>query len=57
MTVFVATELTAGEPHNMDDERIETRWFTRKELEEMIRRGRIIDGKTILGFLVWSKLR
>ena len=57
MTIFVATDLTAGEPHNMEDERIETRWFTRKELETMIRGGRIVDGKTILGFLVWSKLR
>ncbi|MGA2181587.1 MAG: NUDIX hydrolase [Bryobacteraceae bacterium] len=57
MTIFVATDLIAGEPHNMEDERIKTRWFTRKELEAMIRRGRILDGKTILGFLVWSKLR
>jgi ADP-ribose pyrophosphatase len=57
MTIFVATGLIAGEPHNMEDERITTRWFTRKELDDLIRRGRIIDGKTILGFLVWSKLR
>ncbi|MGA3026305.1 MAG: NUDIX hydrolase [Bryobacteraceae bacterium] len=57
MTIFVATDLIAGEPHNMEDERIESRWFSRKEMEEMIRRGGIVDGKTILGFLVWSKLR
>ena len=57
MTIFVATGLTAGEAHNMDDERIETGWFKRKELEKMIRKGKILDGKTILGFLVWSKLR
>jgi ADP-ribose pyrophosphatase len=57
MTVFLATELTAGEPHNMEDERIRAEWFTRKEMEEMIRRGRIIDGKTILGYLMWSKFR
>jgi ADP-ribose pyrophosphatase len=57
MTIFLATDLIAGEPHNMEDERIETRWFARKELEAMIRGGGIADGKTIIGFLVWSKLR
>lgn len=54
MTVFLATELTAGEATPMDDERIEARWFTRKELEAAIRAGRIEDGKTITGFLVWT---
>ena len=57
MTIFVATELTEGEPHNMEDERITVKWFSSKEMDDMIRRGRIIDGKTILGFLAWSKLR
>ena len=38
MTIFLATDLTAGEATPMDDERIETRWFKRKELAEMIRR-------------------
>ena len=56
MTIFVATGLTAGQAHNMEDERIECRWFTRKEIVQMIRQGRMIDGKTILGFLMWSKL-
>ena len=41
----------------MEDERIEVAWFSRKEIEKMIRSGRIIDGKTILGFSMWSKLR
>jgi len=57
MTIFVATKLTAGEPHNMEDERIEVGWFSRKNMEKMIRTGRIIDGKTIVGYLMWSKLR
>jgi ADP-ribose pyrophosphatase len=57
MTIFVATKLTAGEPHNMEDERIEIGWFSRKDVEKMIRSGRIIDGKTIVGYLMWSKLR
>jgi ADP-ribose pyrophosphatase len=54
MTIFVATDLTAGDATPMDDERIETRWFTRKELREMIRTGRIEDAKTMLGFLLWQ---
>jgi hypothetical protein len=41
----------------MEDERIEIGWFSRKDVEKMIRRGRIIDGKTIVGYLMWSKLR
>jgi ADP-ribose pyrophosphatase len=38
----------------MDDERIETRWFTRKELAEMIRDGKIEDAKTMVGFYAWQ---
>jgi ADP-ribose pyrophosphatase len=55
MTIFLATELTAGEPQPMEDERIECRWFGRKELDEMIRDGKIEDGKTIIGFLSWMR--
>jgi ADP-ribose pyrophosphatase len=55
MTIFLATELTAGEPEPMEDERIESRWFSRRELDEMIRDGKIEDGKTIIGFLTWMR--
>jgi ADP-ribose pyrophosphatase len=55
MSIFLATDLTAGEAEPMDDERIECRWFTRKELDEMIRDGKIEDGKTIIGFLTWMR--
>ena len=51
MTIFLAEDLTAGEATPMDDERIETRWFKRKELAEMIDEGKIEDGKTLIGFL------
>jgi len=51
MTVYLATELTQGKSHPMDDERIETKWFTRKEVTEMIRTNRIVDAKTMIGFL------
>jgi ADP-ribose pyrophosphatase len=54
MTIFLATDLTAGTATPMDDERIETRWFTRSELAGLIRAGKIEDAKTIIGFLTWS---
>ena len=50
MTIFVASGLTAGEKTPMEDERIEMKWFTRKEIGEMIRSGKIIDGKTMIGW-------
>jgi ADP-ribose diphosphatase len=55
MTIFLATNLTEGKATPMDDERIETGWFTRKELGEMIRTNKIEDAKTMLGFLHWQK--
>ena len=53
MTIYLATGLTAGTPTPMDDERIEVRWFTWRELTDMIHTGKIEDGKTIIGFLMW----
>jgi ADP-ribose pyrophosphatase len=50
MTIYLATGLTEGASTPMEDERIETRWFTARELGEMIRKGRIIDAKTMIGF-------
>jgi ADP-ribose pyrophosphatase len=50
MTIFLATELTPGETKPMEDERIETRWFTRRELGEWIKAGKIRDAKTMIGF-------
>jgi len=53
MTIYIAKNLIPGEATPMEDERIETRWFTRQEIGEMIRAGKIEDAKTIAGFLVW----
>ena len=53
MTLFLATGLTAGEAQPMDDERIEQRWFGQDELHGQIRAGEIIDGKTLIGFLLF----
>ena len=41
MTIFLATDLTEGEAHPMDDERIETRWFSHKEVRDLIDSGKI----------------
>jgi ADP-ribose pyrophosphatase len=56
MTIYLATELTEGEAHPMDDERIEAKWFTKKELQELIRTNKIRDAKTMIGFLHWTRL-
>jgi len=55
MTVYLATELTDGESTPMEDERIETRWFTSAELDRMIQAGKLPDAKTMLGFLRWQR--
>lgn len=54
MTIFLATGLTAGTASPMDDERIETHWFEREQLREMIRSNEIEDGKTLIGLLMWD---
>jgi ADP-ribose pyrophosphatase len=55
MTIFLATGLTPGEATPMGDERIETRWFTSKEIEAAIDSGKILDAKTMLGYLFWKR--
>ena len=55
MTIFLATNLTAGEATPMDDERIETRWFTPREVAAMIKSGKIEDAKTMIGFYTWKQ--
>jgi ADP-ribose pyrophosphatase len=55
MTIYLATGLTAGDAQPMDDERIETRWFTAKEIEAAIDSEEIQDAKTMLGFLFWKR--
>ena len=56
MTIYLATELTEGESQPMEDERIETRWFTRKELRKQIASNKIQDAKTMIAFLHWARL-
>ena len=53
MTIFLAADLTQGQAHNMEDERIDTRWWKPEEIETGIKSGEIQDGKTLIGFLLW----
>lgn len=55
MTIYLATGLTEGEKKPMEDERIETRWFTWRELDKLIKAGKILDGKTQIAFLKWKR--
>jgi ADP-ribose pyrophosphatase len=54
MTIFLAEGLKEGKQEPMDDERIEIRWFDKDELARMVRNGRIIDGKTLIGYYAWK---
>ena len=55
MTIFLATGLTAGRARPMEDENIRCRWFTARELDTLMRSGKIIDAKTLIGFLAWKR--
>jgi ADP-ribose pyrophosphatase len=53
MTIYLATDLTEGDATPMDDEKIEPRWFTQRELGNQILSGKIDDAKTIIGFYLY----
>ena len=55
MNLYLATGLTKGDPRPMDDERIQIRWFDRKEVGDLIDSGEMDDGKTLIGFLLWER--
>jgi ADP-ribose pyrophosphatase len=55
MTIYTARELTQGEATPMEDERIQTKWYTASELDKLIGSGKIIDAKTQIGFLYWQR--
>lgn len=55
MTLFLAADLTEGDATPMEDERIETRWFKRKELDALVRGGKIEDGKTLIAYSYWPR--
>lgn len=55
MTIFLARDLTEGEKKPMEDERIETRWFTPEEIDALIQSYKIVDAKTQIGFMKWQR--
>jgi ADP-ribose pyrophosphatase len=55
MTIFLVMGLTEGTAQPMDDEKIECRWFTSAELDRLLRSGKILDGKTMIGYLTWKR--
>jgi ADP-ribose pyrophosphatase len=57
MSIFLATDLTEGEATPMEDERIQVRWFTAKEIEAAIDSGKIVDAKTLIGYFMWKRSR
>ena len=57
MTIYLAETLVEGEQEPMEDERIELKWFTAKELDTLIGAGQIADAKTMLGFFLWKRQR
>lgn len=56
MILYRATELKHGQARPESDEALETRSFRRAELERMLRRGELRDGKTLTGLLLhWQQ--
>lgn len=57
MNLFLAEDLKEGEQQPMEDERIEMRWFTPREIEALIDAGKMEDGKTLIGYSLWRRSR
>jgi len=55
MFLLLAEGLTAGEAEPEEDEKIISRAYNRKELEEMIRGGKLRDAKSIAGVLFYFR--
>lgn len=55
MTIYLATGLKEGVKTPMEDERIETRWFTSREIDRLMKSGKILDAKTQIGFFKWLR--
>ena len=55
--VYLATGLRLGEkPPVHEDERVTLRWFTKKELDALISKGKLCDAKTLCAYLMWGRL-
>ncbi|MBQ6456051.1 MAG: NUDIX hydrolase [Mogibacterium sp.] len=49
--IYICKDLTEGERHLDKDECIDLNWYDAEELIDLIRKGEIKDGKTIIGIL------
>lgn len=54
MFVYVARGLEAGEKDTEFDEHITSKWFTLETLNGLMEKGRIEDGKTLVGVMAWQ---
>ncbi len=57
MHLYRATGLRAGRARPETDEEFEVRAFPQRELEQMLRRGHLRDGKTLVGVLLELRRR
>jgi ADP-ribose pyrophosphatase len=55
MFILLAEGLTAGKAEPEEDEKIISRAFESKQLEEMIRSGKMRDAKSIAGILYYLR--
>jgi len=55
MFLFLAKGLTPGKPRPEDDEKIISRAYSLKQVEEMLRKRKLRDGKTIAGLLFYLR--
>jgi len=57
MTILLAEDLTLGEAAPEDDERIELHMTPLSEVLSLIHAGKIQDGKTLIGVLLYDSIR
>jgi len=57
MTILLAEDLTLGEATPEDDERIELHMTPLSEVLNLIHAGKIQDGKTLIGVLLYDSIR
>jgi ADP-ribose pyrophosphatase len=55
MYILLAEDLTAGQAEPEEDEKITSKAFTYGELEQMIRRNKIRDAKSVAGILYYLR--
>ena len=49
--VFLATDLTAGEPEReLEEQDMRSAWWTRPELEDAVREGRVTDSQSLAAY-------